>query len=99
VYAKGVPLISFIKGVGLSYREVFQNDLEELRKDVNFLEIIAESYFDEKRIEEIIKLKNYFPLIPHGLSLSIGSYEDIPLQKRKLSLFYVTDLVNFSCYK
>lgn len=73
--------MSFIKGVGLSYREVFQNDLEELRKDVNFLEIIAESYFDEKRIEEIIKLKNYFPLIPHGLSLSIGSYEDIPLQK------------------
>ncbi|RCK09635.1 DUF692 family protein [Bacillus licheniformis] len=38
-------------------------------------------FFDKKNEEELNTIRNYFPLIPHGLSLSIGTYE--PLSKKK----------------
>ncbi|MCR3917447.1 DUF692 domain-containing protein [Bacillus licheniformis] len=68
-------------GVGLSFRQNFFKDLDVIKQDVDFLEIISERYFDKKNEEELNTIRNYFPLIPHGLSLSIGTYE--PLSKKK----------------
>ena len=66
-------------GVGLGYRAPFRADLFANRARVDFLEIIADHYFDaarEKR-DELDLLANNFTLIPHGLDLSIGSAEGL----------------------
>ena len=66
-------------GVGLGYRPPFRADLFRNRERVDFLEIVADHYFDaqrEKR-DELDLLANNFTLIPHGLDLSIGSAEGI----------------------
>jgi uncharacterized protein len=66
-------------GVGLGYRAPFRADLFANRDRVDFLEIVADHYFDasrEKR-DELELLANNFTLIPHGLDLSIGSAEGV----------------------
>jgi uncharacterized protein (UPF0276 family) len=66
-------------GVGLGYRPAFRGDLFANRESVDFLEIVADHYFDaprEKR-EELDLLHAHFPLIPHGLDLSLGSAEGL----------------------
>lgn len=71
----GLPLL----GVGIGYRPSFQSTLFEHRKEIDFLEIIADHYFEPSSSQraELELLKNNFPLIPHGLALSLGSAEGI----------------------
>ena len=66
-------------GVGLGYRSAFRADLFAHRDRVDFLEIVADHYFDASRekLDELDLLSRHFTLIPHGLDLSIGSAEGI----------------------
>jgi uncharacterized protein (UPF0276 family) len=66
-------------GVGLSYRPAFRADLFAHRKRVDFLEIIADHYFDAPRekLDELDLLIDHFPLVPHGLDLSLGSADGV----------------------
>jgi uncharacterized protein len=66
-------------GVGLGYRPPFRADLFKNRSGVDFLENVADHYFDASRekLDELDLLANNFTLIPHGLDLSIGSAERI----------------------
>ena len=62
-------------GVGVGFREPFLSELFLHRQVVEFLEIVADHYFDagqEKR-RELDLLAKHFPIIPHGLDLSLGS--------------------------
>jgi hypothetical protein len=66
-------------GSGLGYRPQFRADLFAHRGEVDFLEIIADHYFEaspEKRAE-LDLLQAHFPLVAHGLDLSIGSAEGV----------------------
>jgi uncharacterized protein len=66
-------------GAGLSFRQSFRADLFRCRSEVDFLEITADHYFNatpEKR-DELDLLAAHFPLIPHGLDLSLGSAEGV----------------------
>jgi len=66
-------------GVGIGFREQFRADLFLHRAEIDFLEITADHYMDatpQKR-EELELLKQHFPLVPHGLNLSLGSAEGI----------------------
>jgi uncharacterized protein (UPF0276 family) len=66
-------------GVGIGFREPFRADLFRHRDGVDFLEITADHYFDssdEKRAE-LELLAGHFPIIPHGLDLSLGGAEGI----------------------
>jgi uncharacterized protein (UPF0276 family) len=66
-------------GSGLGYRPQFRADLFAFRDRVDFLEIIADHYLDasrEKR-DELDLLKSHFPLVAHGLDLSIGSADGV----------------------
>ena len=68
-----------VLGVGVGFREPFLADLFRNRDCVDFLEITADHYFDapdEKRAE-LDLLAAHFPIIPHGLDLSLGSAEGI----------------------
>jgi uncharacterized protein (UPF0276 family) len=66
-------------GVGLGFREPFLAELFRHQGDVDFLEVTADHYFDaspEKRAE-LDLLADHFPIIPHGLDLSLGSAEGL----------------------
>lgn len=66
-------------GVGLGFREPFLSDLFLHRPEVDFLEITADHYFDAppEKDQELELLATHFPLIPHGLNLSLGSAEGV----------------------
>ena len=66
-------------GVGLGYREPFRGELFRHRVQVDFLEVIADHYLDASpaREEELELLAEHFTLIPHGLSLSLGSADGL----------------------
>jgi uncharacterized protein (UPF0276 family) len=66
-------------GVGLGYRPPFRADLFANRERVDFLEITADHFFDARRekLDELDLLAAHFPLIPHGLDLSLGSADGL----------------------
>jgi uncharacterized protein len=66
-------------GVGLGFRPNFRGELFLNQDKVDFLEIAADHYIDSspQKLEELKLLKQHFPLIPHGLSLSLGSAEGL----------------------
>lgn len=66
-------------GVGVGFREPFRADLFLQRDEIDFLEITADHYFDAnpKKLAELRLLNEHFPLIPHGLNLSLGSAEGV----------------------
>lgn len=66
-------------GVGIGFREPFRADLFLHQDKIDFLEITADHYFGatRKKLDELDLLNAHFPLIPHGLNLSLGSAEGI----------------------
>ena len=71
----GLPAL----GAGLGFREPLRASVFRHRPSIAALEITVEHYFDptpEKR-DELELLRAHFPLIPHGLDLSLGSAEGV----------------------
>jgi uncharacterized protein (UPF0276 family) len=68
-----------VLGVGIGFREPFLSDLFHHRDGVDFLEITADHYFDAppEKSAELDLLASHFPIIPHGLDLSLGSAEGV----------------------
>jgi hypothetical protein len=66
-------------GVGVGFREQLRAGLFLHRAEIDFLEITADHYLDatEQKLAELELLKQHFPLVPHGLNLSLGSAEGI----------------------
>ena len=66
-------------GVGIGFREQFRADLFLHQAEIDFLEITADHYLDANthKQAELELLKEHFPLIPHGLNLSLGSAEGV----------------------
>lgn len=66
-------------GSGLGYRPPFRADLFANRSRVDFLEIVADHYFDAapEKLRELDLLRAHFPIVAHGLDLSLGSAEGI----------------------
>lgn len=66
-------------GSGLGYRPQFRADLFANRSRVDFLEIIADHYFDAspEKLAELELLRAHFPIAPHGLDLSIGGADGV----------------------
>jgi uncharacterized protein (UPF0276 family) len=66
-------------GVGLGFREPFLTELFCHRDRVDFLEVTADHYLGapETKWAELGLLASHFPIIPHGLDLSLGGAEGI----------------------
>jgi hypothetical protein len=77
-------------GVGLGFRSSFRAELFAARGTVDFLEITADHYLSAlpEKLEELELLAGCYPLIPHGLELSIGTAEglDAPYVARLAAL-------------
>jgi uncharacterized protein (UPF0276 family) len=66
-------------GSGIGYRPQFRADLFAYRDQIDFVEIIADHYLDasKEKLDELELLKSHFPLVAHGLDLSIGSADGV----------------------
>jgi uncharacterized protein (UPF0276 family) len=66
-------------GVGLGFRAPHLSDLFLHRREIDFLEITADHFFEAtpEKQDQLELLASHFPLIPHGLNLSLGSAEGI----------------------
>ncbi len=75
-------------GVGLGFREPLRADIFLHRAEIDFLEITADHYLDAtpEKERELELLAAHFTLIPHALSLSLGSAEGVdPVYLGKLA--------------
>lgn len=72
-------------GVGIGHRPAFHRSVLEHAQEVDFLEVITEQYTTSTldRLELARKLRSRFPIIPHGVNLSIGT--DAPLDLQHLT--------------
>jgi len=67
-------------GAGIGFRRPLARDIAARAEEIDFLEIIAEHYFDPTPYDEreLRELALRFPLIPHCLGLSVASVEPAP---------------------
>jgi len=70
-------------GVGLGFRMELNESIFAAREEINFLEIITDQYILDTRDKGLERLCEAFPVIPHGVGLSIGSMT--PIDKHYLS--------------
>jgi uncharacterized protein (UPF0276 family) len=68
-------------GVGLGFREELRDDLDELARRVQFLELVSDHYLGmpPHKAAEARELARRFPLVLHGLELSIGTGADLDM--------------------
>jgi uncharacterized protein (UPF0276 family) len=71
-------------GYGLGLRAEYYNTILDQQPDVDWLEIISENYMVDggKPLSYLDKFRERYPLVMHGVSLSIGSTD--PLNKEYL---------------
>lgn len=78
---KGINIIEHLPalGVGLGYRDPLRSDILLNREQIDNLEIISEHFLEltREKARLLDLLKQHFTLIPHGISLSIGSAEGL----------------------
>jgi uncharacterized protein (UPF0276 family) len=61
-------------GSGLGYRRELRPAILEAQSSIDFVEIVAEHFMnDPVELTELEELRAIFPVIPHGIGLSIGS--------------------------
>ncbi len=66
-------------GVGLGLRAPFANELPRHQHQIDWLEIVADHYFFPTgyQTRQLDRLRAQFPLIPHGLAMSLGSADGL----------------------
>lgn len=65
-------------GVGLGHRPELATDLLAAPHTVDFVEVVAESCFAQRALHrEAVALSRRWPVLPHGVKLSLGSAEGI----------------------
>jgi uncharacterized protein len=61
-------------GSGLGYRAAIGDQILNAHANIDVVEIISEQYAgDQARIDQLRMLADSYPLIPHGLGLSVGT--------------------------
>lgn len=71
-------------GVGLGHRPEIAVDLLTAPETVDFVEVVAESCFSQKELRrEALALSRRWPVIPHGVKLSLGSADGIDEARAK----------------
>ncbi|GAA4431634.1 DUF692 family multinuclear iron-containing protein [Actinokineospora soli] len=62
-------------GVGLGYRPPLHDRIVAAVDRIDFLEVISDQYLyvADERVERLVELMDRFPLVPHGVGMSIGT--------------------------
>ncbi len=70
--------------VGLGFRPEFASELVDQPGLVDFVEIVAETAFTQRaRRREAIALAELWPIVPHGVKLSLGSAGGVDLDRAR----------------
>jgi len=81
VYISAVPCPS---GVGVGFRVELAADLVADRQLVDFVEVVAETCYTQRATRrEACALAEIWPVVPHGVKLSLGSAEGIELDRAR----------------
>lgn len=68
--------------IGLGYRTELASELLASPEAVDFVEIVAETCFTQRATRrEAVALTELWPVIPHGVKLSLGSAEGIEIER------------------
>ncbi len=68
-------------GSGLGYRRELKAAILEARERIDFVEIVADQFMDSPaQLTELESLRDVFPVIPHGVGLSIGTIAPLPAE-------------------
>lgn len=87
-----------ILGSGLGYRGQIKEGILAHKDGIDFLEIITDQFITRPgRIRELHELKEHFPLIAHGVELSIGSATE-PNPAYLAQIKHISDLVDSPYY-
>ena len=67
-----------VKGTGIGFRGELAADLVARRETIDFVEIVAETCFTQRTARrEAHAIRELWPVVPHGVKLSLGSAEGI----------------------
>ncbi|WP_394827222.1 DUF692 domain-containing protein [Pendulispora albinea] len=92
-------------GVGIGWRPEIAVDLLRERTRIDFVEVVAETCFTQRHLRrEASALAEIWPVIPHGVKLSLGSAEGVDMERarrlgalaRELGAPFVTEHVAFT---
>jgi uncharacterized protein len=65
-------------GVGIGFRPELARDLLSHQEQIDFIEIVAETCFTQhEQLQEAEALRAIWPVVPHGVKLSLGSADGI----------------------
>src|SRR3954464_2074245 len=66
-------------GVGLGYRLPLHDEIIANADRIDFLEFISDQYLyaSSEKLDRLTALQEHFPLIPHGVGLSVGTAETL----------------------
>src|SRR2546421_7777724 len=95
--ANRVTALPFL-GVGLGYRQALHEGIFAFKDEIDFLEVITEQYtYKVDGRDKLESICEHFQVIPHGVSLSIGSMT--PLDREYLRVVkQISDLTRTPYY-
>jgi uncharacterized protein (UPF0276 family) len=64
-------------GVGLGLRPEFHSQIARERGRVDFLEVVTETCFEPVAAEQVMALRRTFPVVCHGINMSLGASEPL----------------------
>lgn len=85
-------------GSGMGYRKQIKDKIIEAKEHIDCLEILTDQFIQSpQRISELAEMLEHFPIIAHGVSLSIGSAT--PPEKAYLdSIKHICEIVDSPYY-
>ena len=74
-------MTSSVTGFGLGLRTTHYDAVLETQPDVDWFEIISENYLIDggKPLDYLLRIRDRYPLVMHGVSMSIGSIDPLDL--------------------
>jgi uncharacterized protein len=73
-----------VGSVGLGFRPELAADLMAHPRTVDFVEIVAETCYTQRQARrEACAIREIWPVIPHGVKLSLGSAEGVDLERAR----------------
>lgn len=70
-------------GIGIGFRRELAHALLADPSAVDFVEVVAETCRDRSSLREAAALREIWPVIPHGVKLSLGSAEGLDMARAK----------------
>ncbi len=84
--------VATVRGVGIGFRRELAHALLANPPAVDFVEVVVEACRDRRTLREAAALGELWPVVPHGVKLSLGSAEGIDVGRAKEMGFVAREL-------